>query len=165
MEEDEEKSDDSSDHHGSVEDCKSSTEVAYEPDIWGTHIAVSILDSVFRIVFLVLTLFLLYEGVTKGYWLGHEIFNPTAVEAEPGRMRTVTIEESESTSEAGEALERVGLIQSRVVFVLQAKIYEYKIYPGTYQFSTAQTSLEMLKEMDEAAASAASPEEDKSDSK
>ena len=36
MEEDEEKSDDSSDHHGSVEDCKSSTEVAYEPDIWGT---------------------------------------------------------------------------------------------------------------------------------
>ena len=124
------------------------------------HIAVSILDSVFRIVFLVLTLFLLYEGATKGYWLGHEIFNPTAVEAEPGRMRTVTIEESESTSEAGEALERVGLIQSRVVFVLQAKIY-----PGTYQFSTAQTSLEMLKEMDEAAASAASPEEDKSDSK
>ena len=70
----------------------------------------------FRIVFLVLTLFLLYEGATKGYWLGHEIFNPTAVEAEPGRMRTVTIEESESTSEAGEALERVGLIQSRVVF-------------------------------------------------
>ena len=122
------------------------------------HIAVSILDSVFRIVFLVLTLFLLYEGATKGYWLGHEIFNPTAVEAEPGRMRTVT-------TEAGEALERVGLIQSRVVFVLQAKIYEYKIYPGTYQFSTAQTSLEMLKEMDEAAASAASPEEDKSDSK
>ena len=36
MEEDEEKSDDSSDHHGSVEDCKSSTEVAYEPDIWET---------------------------------------------------------------------------------------------------------------------------------
>ena len=34
-----------------------------------------------------------------------------------------------------------------MVFVLQAKIYEYKIYPGTYQFSTAQTSLEMLKEM------------------
>ena len=60
------------------------------------HIAVSILDSVFRIVFLVLTLFLLYEGATKGYWLGHEIFNPTAVEAEPGRMRTITIEESES---------------------------------------------------------------------
>ena len=124
------------------------------------HIAVSILDSVFRIVFLVLTLFLLYEGAIKGYWLGHEIFKPTAVEAEPGRMRTVTIEESESASEAG-----VGLIQSRVVFMLQAKIYEYKIYPGTYQFSTAQTSLEMLKEMDEAAASAASPEEDKSDSK
>ena len=60
---------------------------------------------------------------------GMQIFNPIAVEAEPGRMRTVTIEESESTSEAGEALERVGLIQSRVVFVLQAKIYEYKIYP------------------------------------
>ncbi len=36
MEEDEEKSDDSSDHHGSVEDCKRSTEVEYEPDIWGT---------------------------------------------------------------------------------------------------------------------------------
>ena len=80
-------------------------------------------------------------------------------------MRTGTIEECDSTSEAGEALERVGLIQSRVGFVLQAKIYEYKIYPGTYQFSTAQTSLEMLKEMDEAAASAASPEEDKSDRK
>ena len=71
--------------------------MAYEPTSGEPHIAVSILDSVFRIVFLVLTLFLLYEGITKGYWLGHEIFNPTAVEAEPGRMRTVTIEESEST--------------------------------------------------------------------
>ena len=39
MEEDEEKSDDSSDHHGSVEDCKSSTEVAYEPDIVGNPIS------------------------------------------------------------------------------------------------------------------------------
>ena len=38
------------------------------------HIAVSILDSVFRIVFLALTLFLLYGGATKGYWLGHEIY-------------------------------------------------------------------------------------------
>lgn len=128
-------------------------------------IAVSILDSMFRMLFLVLTLFLLYEGATKGYWLGHEIFSPSAVEAEPGRTRTVTIEKGESASEAGKALEHAGLIKSRVVFVLQAKIYEYKIYPGTYQFSTAQTSLEMLKEMDEAAASAASPEEDKSDSK
>ena len=81
------------------------------------HIAVSILDSVFRIVFLVLTLFLLYEGATKGYWLGHEIFNPTAVEAETGRMRTVTIEESESTSEAGEALERVGYIQKNNIIL------------------------------------------------
>ena len=130
MEEDEEKSDDSSDHHGSVEDCKSSTEVAYEPDIWGTPYRSINSGQCVPDRFLT-TLFLLYEGVTKGYWLGHEIFNPTAVEAEPGRMRTVTIEESESTSEAGEALERVGLIRSRVVFVLQAKIYEYKIYPGT----------------------------------
>ena len=51
MEEDEEKSDDSSDHHGSVKTAKSSTEVEYEPEIWEPHIAVSILDSVFRIVF------------------------------------------------------------------------------------------------------------------
>ena len=39
------------------------------------HIAVSILDSVFRIVFLVLTLFLLYEGAIKGYWLGMRYLN------------------------------------------------------------------------------------------
>ena len=34
------------------------------------HIAVSILDSVFRIVFLVLTLFLLYEGRNEGLLAG-----------------------------------------------------------------------------------------------
>lgn len=129
------------------------------------HIVISILDTVFRIAFMVLAVFLLYEGAVKGYWLGHEIFCPMAIEAEPGRMKTVTIEKGESVSEAGETLEQMGLIKSRLVFVMQSKIYEYKIYPGRYQFSTAQTSLDMLKEMDEAAASADSLEEDESDSK
>ncbi len=127
------------------------------------HIVISIFDTVFRIVFLVLAVFLLYEGAVKGYWLGHEIFCPSAIETEPGKVRTVTITKDESASEAGEALEKVGLIKSRLVFVMQSKIYEYKIYPGTYQFTTAQTSLDMLKEMDEAASSENS-KEDESDS-
>ncbi len=128
------------------------------------HIIISVLDTVFRIAFLVLAVFLLYEGAVKGYQLGHEVFSPSAIEAEPGRVKTVTIKKGESVSEAGEALERVGLIKSRLVFVMQSKIYEYDIYPGTYQFSTAQTSLDILKEMDEAA-SAADSGEDESDSK
>lgn len=128
------------------------------------HIIISVLDTVFRIAFLILAVFLLYEGAVKGYQLGHEVFSPSAIEAEPGRVKTVTIKKGESVSEAGEALERVGLIKSRLVFVMQSKIYEYDIYPGTYQFSTAQTSLDILKEMDEAA-SAADSGEDESDSK
>ncbi len=128
------------------------------------HIIISVLDTVFRIAFLVLAVFLLYEGAVKGYQLGHEVFSPSAIEAEPGRVKTVTIKKGESVSEAGEALERVGLIKSRLVFVMQSKIYEYDIYPGTYQFSTAQTSLDILKKMDEAA-SAADSGEDESDSK
>ena len=62
MEEDEEKSDDSSDHHGSVEDCKSSTEVEYEPDIWGTPYRSINSGQCVPDRFLVLTLFLLYEA-------------------------------------------------------------------------------------------------------
>ncbi len=129
------------------------------------HIVISIFDTVFRIAFLVLSVFLIYEGAVKGYQLGHEIFCPTAIEAEPGRIRTVTITKGESVSETGKALEDIGLIKSRLVFVMQSKIYEYKICPGTYQFSTSETSLDMLKEMDEAAVSAASLKEDESDSK
>ncbi|RGY97036.1 endolytic transglycosylase MltG [Clostridium sp. AM58-1XD] len=93
--------------------------------------------------------FMLFEGVTKGYAFGHEIFCPTAVAAEPGTERNVTVGEGTTESQAAKILKDNGLIRNEAVFIIQAKLYEYTIHPGTYVLNTSMTSREMLEILNE----------------
>ena len=88
--------------------------------------------------------FMLYEGVTKGYAFGYEVFYPTAIEAEPGRDKTVTLADGLSPSQAADQLIEAGLIENKAAFMIQAIFYDYTIHGGTYELNTSMTSRDML---------------------
>lgn len=113
------------------------------------RITTTIISMSARLLFYALVFFLLYEGVTRGYSLGHEIFAPTAVAEAPGSDRMIVIEEGESLTKVAARLEKDGLIQDKLIFVIQSKFYDYDIYPGTYTLNTSMTSRDMLKLIDE----------------
>ena len=66
-----------------------------------------------------------------------------------GVSRQVTVEKGMSAMEAGKLLKDEGLIPNEYVFAIEASLYEYEIHPGTYTFSTAQTSMDMLQMLDD----------------
>lgn len=112
--------------------------------ITGTIINISVKLIVYALVIL-----LLYEGVTKGYQFGYEVFHTTAVEAAPGTEKTVVIEKGASAADVARLLKRTGLIKDELVFVIQAKFYEYDLNPGTYTLNTSMNSREMLEIINE----------------
>lgn len=113
------------------------------------RITTTIISISARLLVFALVFFLMYEGITRGYQFGYEIFAPTPMDEAPGFSREVVIEKGESLSEVAKGLEKAGLIQNRFILIFQAKFYDYDIYPGTYSLNTSMTSKEMLKLIDE----------------
>ena len=112
--------------------------------ITGTIIGISV-----RLIIGALLLLLLYEGMTRGYEFGHEIFCSTAVAVAPGTDKGVRIEEGTSAFRAAEQLRDLGLIKNEYAFVIQSKFYDYEITPGTYTLNTSMTAKEILQVLDE----------------
>ncbi|SET49851.1 UPF0755 protein [Lacrimispora sphenoides] len=102
-----------------------------------------------RLIILALVILLLYEGVTRGYEFGHEIFYASAMEAEPGRDKEITINKGTSVSQAAKILKDSGLISNEYSFIIQAEFFDYKVKPGDYTFNTSMTSKEILQIMNE----------------
>ena len=100
------------------------------------RITTTIISMSVRLLFYALVFFLLYEGITRGYSLGHEVFSPTAVAEAPGTDKEFTIRNGESLSEVAEELEKSGLINNKLIFIIQAKFFDYEVYPGTYTLNT-----------------------------
>ena len=100
------------------------------------RITTTIISMSVRLLFYALVFFLLYEGITRGYSLGHEVFSPTAVAVAPGTDKEFTIRNGESLSEVAEELEKSGLINNKLIFIIQAKFFDYEVYPGTYTLNT-----------------------------
>lgn len=113
------------------------------------RITTTIISMSIRLLFYALVFFLLYEGITRGYSIGHEIFSPTAVAEAPGKDMEITVKKGESVSAVAGELEKSGLIKNKLIFVIQAKFYDYEVYPGTYTLNTSMTSKDMLKLIDE----------------
>lgn len=97
-----------------------------------------------HLIIYALVILIFYEGITAGYQFGHEIFSSTAVSAPPGWDKPVMIKEGQSDYEIGKLLEKEGLIHNRYIFVIQAKLYDYALYPGSYQLNSSMTSREIL---------------------
>ncbi|MFR3728873.1 endolytic transglycosylase MltG [Lacrimispora sp.] len=112
--------------------------------ITGAIISLSI-----RLIVLALMILLLYEGITRGYEFGHEIFYASAMEAEPGQDISVTIEKGASITSVAKLLKDKGLIANEYSFIIQAEFFNYKANPGSYTLNTSMTSREILQMMNE----------------
>lgn len=111
-------------------------------------VTTTIISVACKVLIYVLVFFLLYEGVTRGYSYGHEIFAPTAVSEEPGTEIQVVVNEGDSVKTVAKELKTKGLIKDDFIFIIQSKFYEYEMHPGTYALNTAMTSMDMLKLID-----------------
>lgn len=112
--------------------------------VTGTVIAVS-----GKLILYAVIVLLLFEGMTKGYEFGHEIFYATAMEQGAGTDKTVTIPAGQSVKETARLLAQSGLIANELAFQVQKQFYDYEIYPGTYTLNTSMTSKEILQLLNE----------------
>ena len=105
----------------------------------------SMLSWVIRIVLVILVVTLFFVGITKGYSLGYEVFNPTAVtDAENRTVIELVIEEGDSAWSIGRRLSSESIISDTLVFWAQAQLYQIHFWPGTYEVSSDMTSMDIL---------------------
>lgn len=123
--------------------------------VTGTVIAVS-----GKLILYAVIVLLLFEGMTKGYEFGHEIFYATAMEQGTGSDKTVSISDGQSVKETAHMLAQSGLISNELAFQVQKHFYDYEIYPGTYTLNTSMTSKEILQILNEKPEEAAAGEDD-----
>lgn len=102
-----------------------------------------------RLIIFALVVMLLYEGVTRGYDFGHEIFYASAVEQKPGQDKNITVEKGASAARVARLLKGSGLIANEYSFIIQAEFFNYKVNPGIYTFNTSMTSKEILQMMND----------------
>lgn len=112
--------------------------------VTGAVIAISI-----RLILLALIVLLLYEGVTKGYEFGHEIFYASAMEEKPGRDIDIKVEKGDSIANVAKLLKEKGLITNSYSLMIQAKFFNYKANSGSYTLNTSMTSRDILQMMNE----------------
>ncbi len=102
-----------------------------------------------KLILYAVVILLLFEGITRGYAFGHDIFYATAMEEAPGTPKTVTIPKGYTTAEACEVLKAAGLSDNVLAFQIQKMFYDYEIHPGTYELNTSMTSKANLQELNE----------------
>ena len=112
-------------------------------------LGLGILDTIVKIVFIIIVAMLIIKYAKVAYNYGYHIFNQTAVSSGTGREVTVTISEGDSVGQIADKLAEVGLITDKLLFKLQEKFSEYHgmEQPGTYTLNTAMTPEEMLSVM------------------
>lgn len=112
--------------------------------VTGTIIRVSWKLIVYAVVAL-----LMYEGATRGYAFGHDIFSSSAMAPKPGVDMRVTVRDGEEVADIAAALEKGGVIKSRTAFVIQSMFYDYgssdhPVEGGTYLLNNSMTSKEII---------------------
>ena len=97
-----------------------------------------------RILFLIVLLYMILQGVKLAYRYGHGLMYEHAMEKEPGREVSLEIKEGESSSDVAAQLEKLGLIDNKESFMLKAKLYHASLLPGTYSLTPAMTQVDIL---------------------
>ena len=95
-------------------------------------------------VFLVVFITFMVRAVKWGYNFGYSVFNEPPVDAQNGIVIEYTVADGAGIREIAKDLEKLGLIRDANVMIVQKLIYQYTIYPGTYQLSTSMQSKDML---------------------
>ncbi len=113
------------------------------------NVALGLLDTLFKVVFIIIVAMLIIKYSKVAYSYGYQIFNQTAVSSGEGRTVSVVINDGDSASTIGKKLADVGLITDETLFGLQEQFSEYHGLEkaGTYELSTSMTPEEMLEIM------------------
>lgn len=111
----------------------------YEATVMGFQSIINLL--IFILVSVVIILF-----GRLSYNFGYNVFYEQPLAEAPGEDVAVTIPEGSSAREVGKILEKEGLINDVLVFVVQERLsaYHNDIKPGTYTLNTSQRTTEML---------------------
>lgn len=99
---------------------------------------------VIRLACYALFVVLAIYAARRAYTFGYSVFDTKPMTGSPGKDVAVTIEEGMSPEEIGRLLKQKKLIRDVNVFRVQYRIYNYKIYPGTYVLNTSQDISEMI---------------------
>lgn len=112
----------------------------------GYRVAVLGAKGILKILFYLLVIIIIIYLSKKAFSFGYAIFNQEPVAAEPGQAVTVIIPEGSTVKDIAKALERKGLIEDDLIFVVQERLsgYHGRLKAGTYLLNTAQTADEMM---------------------
>ena len=98
-----------------------------------------------QMIVCVIAVILIYDAGNKGFAFGESIFTPDAVSSKAnGKDMLGIVEEGSSDLDVAKLLQSKGLIKDYKVFLVQAKLYEADLRPGTYTLNTSMTSEDML---------------------
>ena len=119
--------------------AKKKKDAGYQAAVFGAK-------SILKILFYVLVVIVMIYLGKKAYTFGYAVFHQVPMAEEPGQAVTVIIPEESSVYDIGKALERKGLIQDAVIFVMQERLSSYHgdLKAGTYLLNTSQTANEMM---------------------
>lgn len=113
------------------------------------NVVIAILGAIFRVVAVILVVYVIYQGALICYDYGYRIFTEPALSSGEGRTVTVAITEDMSPSDIGQLLKNKGLIRDARLFTLQYYLSEYRedVKPGIFELSTSMTAEDMMAAM------------------
>lgn len=113
------------------------------------NVVVAVLGAIFRVVVVILAVYVIYQGALICYDYGYRIFTEPALSSGEGRTVTVAVTEDMSPSDIGQLLENKGLIRDAKLFTLQYYLSEYRkdVKPGIFELSTSMTAEDMMAAM------------------
>lgn len=116
------------------------------------NIVVVVLGMIFRVVFVIAAVFLIYRGAGVCYDYGYRIFTEPAVSSGEGRTMTVAVTDKMSVWDIGDLFEKNGLVRDGRLFAIQYYLSEFRedVKPGVFELSTSMTAEEMMEAMAEA---------------
>lgn len=110
------------------------------------QIVSTIFGMLFKFLFLLIVVMLIYSGATSAYRFGYDVFADIPAQLSPGITSTVTIEAGLNKWEIAKRLEENGIVTDAKVFYVQLILSDYKdkLVPGTYELNTSMQSEEIM---------------------
>lgn len=112
-------------------------------------LVVAVVETIIKVVVLVLAIMLIFKGITKAYDFGYRVFADKPMSSGTGRTITIGISEESDVKDVAAMLKEKGLIEDETLFYVQELLSSYhgKIKPGIYDLSTSMKVSEMLEIM------------------
>lgn len=100
----------------------------------------------FSVMLALLVVYGTVSVATVAYDYGYRVFTEPAMEEEPGKDVSITIENGMNGTEIGKVLKDNGLVRDENLFNIQLKLSAYadKIIPGKYTLNTSMTAKDMM---------------------